>query len=76
MESQKSENPVKSSNIRPAGDSSSEGNPGMLAIEPEKFEVSTKSIPEGTGGSPQKEAQSPASVDSKVRSQKELRNQS
>tara|TARA_B110000285_G_scaffold164643_1_gene183873 strand:- start:275 stop:442 length:168 start_codon:yes stop_codon:yes gene_type:complete len=54
---------VKSSNIRPAGDSSSEGNPGMLAIEPEKLEVTTKGVPEGTGGSPQKEAQSPASVD-------------
>ena len=48
----------------------------MLAIEPEKLRVTTKGVPEGTGGSPQKEAQSPASVDFQVRSQKEVRNQS
>ena len=60
----------------PAGDSSSDGNSGLLAIEPEKLHLSVKGLNEGTGGSPQKEVRSPLPSEKRFPKAVRMRNQS
>ena len=66
---------VKKSNIRPAGDSSSESNAGVLAILPEKLQIVPKKAAE-TGGSPQKESLTPDSINHKNFRNESAKNQS